>query len=101
MENSTRDCTVTMLWNKSIQKFSIRRGFGIQALCVREKTPLEFDCRKADCGICVFRTLDGAANLSEMTAREKDFLTAMQADDDERLACQCRVLGDVAIRVEY
>ena len=34
------------------------------------------------------------------TDAEKDFLAAMRADPDERLACQTRILGDVRVEVE-
>lgn len=79
----------------------LREGLGLQALAVREKTtPLEFDCAKADCGICIVRVMAGGENLSPKTVAEADFLRAMHADPDERLACQCRVLGDVSIKVE-
>ena len=30
---------------------------------------------------------------------EKDFLETMAAEEDERLACQCKVLGDVTVEV--
>lgn len=82
-------------------EFAVRRGLGFQAICARSETGIEFDCRAADCGICVVKVLDGMANLSPPTAAEADFLKAMKADDDERLACQVRVFGDVEIEVDY
>ena len=78
----------------------VRRGFGLQALCAKEPSiPLEFDCRKADCGICLVR-VDSLDALSEPTPAERDFLKAMHADPDERLACQCRVMADVRLTLE-
>lgn len=79
----------------------LRRGLGLQALAERNpNTGLEFDCRGADCGICIIRILQGMENLSEPTPQERDFLAAMRAEPVERLACQCRVMGDVVIEIE-
>ncbi len=59
------------------------------------------DCLDADCGICVVRVLKHPEHLSPIEVKERDFLTAMGADPDERLACQCRIKGDVTIKVEF
>ena len=78
---------------------SIRAGLGFLAL--QRKTELiEYDCKEADCGICLFRVISGEENLSPPTKREADFLRAMRCDDNERLACQCRVFGNIQIRIE-
>jgi ferredoxin len=47
----------------------------------------------------MIRVLEGAENLSPMKDHERDFLETMAAEDNERLACQCKVLGDVKIEV--
>jgi ferredoxin len=80
--------------------YEVRRGLGFQAVCAEHETPIEFDCREADCGICIFKVLTQPDHLSKQTGMEEDFLKAMRADPDERLACQCRILGDVSILVE-
>ncbi len=78
---------------------SVRAGLGFLAL--QRKTKLiEYDCKEADCGICLIRVIAGEENLSAPGTREADFLRAMRCDPNERLACQCRVFGDVRIRVE-
>ncbi len=94
-------CTVKILWQGGEQSFPLRRGLGLQVLGAKFKSPLEFDCRKADCGVCIVKVRENADNLSPVRFEERDFLKAMRADCDERLACQCRVLGDVSIEVEY
>lgn len=91
---------VTIISPKARETFSLRKGLGFQALAERCKTPLEFDCREADCGICIMNVVKGMENLSAPTALEKDFLKAMRADPEERLACQCRINGDVQIEVD-
>ena len=80
--------------------YTLRQGLGLQALAAAADTPIEFDCRAADCGICVVRVQKNPENLSEPTTEDRDFLKAMRADPDERLACQCRVKGDVTLLVD-
>lgn len=77
----------------------LRKGLGLQALA-RHSQWIEFDCREADCGICICRVNAGAENLSPPTPPEADFLRAMHADANERLACQCRVFGDVSLDID-
>lgn len=83
------------------KEYSLRKGLGFQALSAKEETEIEYDCRKADCGICIMRVLSGSENLSPATGEEADFLRAMHADPNERLACQCRILGDVEVVIEF
>ena len=47
----------------------------------------------------MIKVIDGAKNLTSMGEDEKDFLATMAAEPEERLACQCKVLGDVKIEV--
>lgn len=94
------EAEVTIVTAKDKQSFKLRAGLGFQALAERHKTRLEFDCREADCGICIMKVMSGAENLSPKTPVEADFLKAMRADDDERLACQCRIMGDVTVYLD-
>lgn len=84
-----------------IKELKVRSGLGLQAICAKSDTGIEFDCRAADCGICAIRVISGAENLSPTTVAEADFLQAMKADGDERLACQVRVFGDTQIEIDY
>jgi ferredoxin len=84
-----------------VQEFKVRDGLGLQAVCAKAETGIEFDCRAADCGICIIKIISGAENLSPKTVAEADFLKAMKADDDERLACQVRLFGDAVIETDY
>lgn len=78
---------------------TLRHGLGLQVL--EKQCPwLEFDCRKADCGICVVHVKEGAEHLSPPTPAEADFLKAMRASADERLACQCRVFGPLVLEID-
>jgi ferredoxin len=92
---------ITIQSPEETQILHVRNFLGFQAICAKHQTPIEFDCRKADCGICTIRILKGQENLNPPGEEEKDFLLAMNADEDERLACQVRVKGDVSVQVDY
>lgn len=92
---------VTIRRGKETQTITARPGLGFQAICAKYKTGIDFDCRASDCGICAIKIISGAEALSPKTAAEEDFLRAMKADPDERLACQTRFLGDVEIAIDY
>jgi ferredoxin len=97
----SESCKVSIAFQGREQSYQLRKGMGLLALSVREKTPIEYDCKKADCGICIVRVLAGNENLNSPTPQEADFLKAMHADHDERLSCQVRVFGDVKLAVEF
>ncbi len=60
---------------------------------------LEFGCRAGGCGICVIEVEIGVENLTRLEQKEADFLIWLgHAESNKRLACQCRLLGDVTIR---
>ena len=68
-------------------------------MCEDHDTSILFGCRDGACGACMIRVKEGAENLSPMQDHERDFLETMAAEPNERLACQCRVLGDVVLEV--
>lgn len=90
---------ITIHYKNHTKVVPLRHGLGLQALG-KDCEWLEFDCRKADCGICIVHVQEGAANLSAPTLAEADFLKAMQAAPDERLACQCRAFGPVTLKID-
>ena len=68
-------------------------------MCEDHETSILFGCRDGACGACMIKVKEGMQNLSKMEDDERDFLETMAAEEDERLACQCRVLGDVVVEV--
>lgn len=92
--------TVTIEYKGNRTPYKLRRGLGLQCLNKNGSTPLEFSCRAADCGVCAFSVLEGAEALNEPELAEADFLKAMHAGPEERLACQCRAFGDITISVD-
>lgn len=68
-------------------------------ICENDETSILFGCRDGACGACLIRVLENPTHLSPMDEQERDFLETMAARPDERLACQCKVLGDVTVEV--
>jgi ferredoxin len=90
---------ITTCFRGETATHTLRKGMGLQALKPLPEG-LEFDCRKADCGICIIRVRQGGEALSPPGPEEADFLRAMRADALERLACQCRVFGNVTFEID-
>ncbi len=51
------------------------------------------------CTTCNFRIIQGVGNLGELTPSEVAYRQRHQLADEERLACQARIYGDVIISV--
>lgn len=74
-------------------------GLPLIDMCEDHDTSILFGCRDGACGACMVRILKGAENISKMEDSERDFLETMAAEDNERLACQCKVFGDIELEV--
>lgn len=77
----------------------VAEGYALIDMCEDHDTSILFGCRDGACGACMVRVLEGADHISKMGDDEKDFLETMAAEANERLACQCKVYGDVKIEV--
>ncbi len=59
---------------------------------------IPFSCRAGICGSCVIGVEEGEENLSMAEPVERAFLTSLGfAADKYRLACQCKLLGEITI----
>jgi len=67
--------------------------------CEEIGSSINFGCRSAACGVCQIRVLEGYDNLNTVKQDEKNFLTALDADDSDRLCCQVNVFGDLTFEV--
>lgn len=54
---------------------------------------ITYGCREGECGTCITHVMEGAENLSEPGVLELRVLAENLAGKNDRLACQCRVLG--------
>jgi len=77
----------------------VAQDYPLIDLSEQHDTSILFGCRDGACGACMIKVVANPANLSPMLDHEKDFLETMSAEPNERLACQCKVLGDVTIQV--
>ncbi|MFH0961489.1 MAG: 2Fe-2S iron-sulfur cluster-binding protein [archaeon] len=66
-------------------------------VCKKNDSKLVFGCEAGVCGTCMINVLEGAGNLSAPEDQEKDSLIMFSAKEGQRLACQCKVKGDVKI----
>jgi ferredoxin len=72
-------------------------GTSLQEIAEAAGADLTFGCRTGSCGTCRVRVAEGLRHCSTPGAEEREFLLALGAPADERLACQVRVQGDVDI----
>ncbi len=77
----------------------VKKDYPLIDMCDEYDTSILFGCRDGACGACMVRVVSGAENISKMDENERDFLETMAAQENERLACQCRVFGDVTLEV--
>lgn len=82
--------------NKTID---VTNDYPLINLSEEHDTSILFGCRDGACGACMIKVLDGSENINKMDEDEQDFLETMAAEPNERLACQCKVTGDVTIEV--
>lgn len=66
-----------------------RAQAGIDTACVGKGT----------CGLCRVKIVDGAAHLNAFTDEERKHLGNVYHITKVRLACRCKVAGDVTIQV--
>ncbi|MDD9951693.1 MAG: 2Fe-2S iron-sulfur cluster-binding protein [Zetaproteobacteria bacterium] len=77
----------------------VESNYPLINLSEEHDTSILFGCRDGACGACMVRVLEGSENLSQMEEDEQDFLETMAAEPNERLACQCKISGDVVLEV--
>ena len=72
-------------------------GTSLQAIADASGADITFGCRDGSCGTCRIRVTKGLEHCSEMKTEERDFLQALGAPGNERLACQISVSGDIEV----
>lgn len=66
-------------------------------LCKQQGASVPFSCQNGICGTCIIKVNSGMENLSAPEEKEKNTLQMFGAGPQNRLACQCKVNGDVEI----
>lgn len=59
-----------------------------------------FGCTNGICGTCLITVKEGAEHISPQTDQEKETLGTLMAQPNQRLACQCKVAGDITFDLE-
>lgn len=72
-------------------------GEPLMNICDRVQASVPFSCRNGICGTCIIKVNSGMENLSSPEEKEKNTLQMFGAGANNRLACQCKVNGDVEI----
>lgn len=75
------------------------QGTRLMDLCEEAGSPIVFGCGEAACGSCAILVLENLENLSPCEEQERIILESLNAGPSERLACQCRIFGDVRVQV--
>ena len=87
-----------VIFQNTGQTASTDEGGALRDLVHGEGWPVPFGCENGICGTCLITIPFGKENLGDIEEMEQQTLEAMGMDDDEhRLACQCKVKGDVTI----
>lgn len=77
-------------------------GDRVLDLCDATRSPVEFSCRSASCGVCRVEVLDGLDGLEPARDDEREVLALFDAGPRDRLACQARFAqGAVAVRLRW
>ncbi len=85
--------------NQGIE-LEVDKGKRLVDLCEEKRIPISVACRAGACGTCQFQVLENPDGLSPQTVMEKRFfMVQSSAPPGSRLACQCRVVGDVVLAV--
>lgn len=82
--------------NKTIE---VDEGSELLDICDEHDTSLAYGCRGGACGACLIQITSGADAVSKMQDIERETLESIAAEPNERLACQCKVYGDITIEV--
>jgi len=73
------------------QEKEIDDGSEIKDAC--EYLDIPFGCRQGNCGTCTLQIIEGKENLSEKSDKEND----MSLEQEDRLACQCKINGGTIV----
>ncbi len=76
-------------------------GANLRDVAQQEGASIPFGCEQGICGTCLVSIPESADTVTAMEDQEKETLEAMGAEEGQRLACQCRVHGDVTIKSAF
>ncbi|MFA5995813.1 MAG: 2Fe-2S iron-sulfur cluster-binding protein [Patescibacteria group bacterium] len=83
--------------NKTVE---VAVGKSLKEIAHENDLSIPFGCENGICGTCMVTVKSGAENLSPITEQEKETLQTLGGNANQRLTCQCKVLGDVTFDLE-
>ena len=84
-------------YNPDNKEFECKKGASLFEESEKAELSIPFGCNNGMCGTCLCSVKKGAGNLSPKTDQEKETLELFDAEENQRLACQCKILGDVEL----
>lgn len=75
---------------------SVPAGTRIIEMSEKVGSGITYGCREGECGTCLTHVIEGEENLSEPSVLEQRVLEENLAGKNDRLACQCRIMGGAA-----
>lgn len=80
----------------------VEDGSNLMQALTQKQVPVASSCRgDGICGKCVIQVKNGLKNLSTVTDLESKIKQKHFLKSNERLSCQCLVLGNIEITTKY
>ncbi len=78
----------------------VEAGKSLKDICQENDMSVPFGCENGLCGTCLVTIKEGVENVSDLTDIEKETLETLGGYENQRLACQCMVNGDVTFDLD-
>lgn len=83
---------------ESNETITVPVGTSLQDISEEVQTGIVYGCRQCSCGTCMTEVIEGPNGLEPPSVLEIEVLEFHGASANTRLACQCKVTGDVTLR---
>lgn len=95
--------TIVNKSGKMIDEFNMRGGTNLWVFLKKRGLPIGSACSGVGvCGACNIRIINGSLeSISVQNDFEKETLARNQKPQSDRLACLCRVSGDITVQADY
>lgn len=81
------------------EEVEVKTGTSLKDISKEKGWPIAYGCEDGVCGTCIVKIEKGKENLTPIDEKEGQTLDMMgMKDGKHRLACQCKINGDVKIK---
>ncbi len=85
-------------FTNSDEEVEVDEGTALKDVTKDNGWPIAYGCEDGVCGTCIVEVKEGKENLNETEDMERQTLEIMGMEGGcHRLACQCKVKGDISI----